>query len=137
MSGSSSHRVRTPPRVRFAPSEDRFNLKTAAETLAREPSGQRGHKQMALFRHGPATLALYLFETGASLPDHVVDGPVIIHVLQGRLKVATDQTEHDLPAGTLLRLAPNVRHDVSALERSQMLLTICVEGPGSHAVEEP
>ena len=132
MTDQPAGRLRTPPEQRFASSEEAVNLADAAEKLLAEPSGQHGHKQMALFRHGPATLALYCFDAGGRLPDHVVDGPVIIHALSGRLRVRTDQAEHALAAGQLLRLAPGVRHDVNADEPSQMLLTVCLEGPGSH-----
>ena len=127
------HRVRSRPQERFAPAEEEVDLNTAAEWLWNEPSaGRHGHRQMALFRHGPMTLALYCFEAGSSLPDHVVDGPVAIQVLKGRLRVHTDTSEHDLAGGQVLRLAPGVKHDVEATERSEMLLTVCIEGPNSH-----
>lgn len=125
--------LRTPPRERFAPKEDEVDLSRAAEALRAEPrAGERGHRQMALFRHGPATVALYTFEPGGRMPDHVVEGPVFIHVLKGRLTVTTRESTHDLGEGMLLRLSPSVAHDVKAVEQSEMLLTVCVEGPHSH-----
>ncbi|MFA9477356.1 AraC family ligand binding domain-containing protein [Phycisphaerales bacterium AB-hyl4] len=135
MSDGAEGRVRTPPRERFAPAEEMFDLAAVAEKLLAEPgSGRHGHRQMTLFRHGPATLALFCFEEAdARFPDHVVDGVVIIQVLKGRLTVHTEQSAHEMQAGQVLRLGPNVRHDVVAAEPSQMLLTVCVEGPGSHA----
>lgn len=136
MNRAEDGRVRTPPRERFATDEDRVDLETVAADLLAEPdSGQHGHRQMALFRHGPITLALFCFESaGSRFPDHVVNGPVFIQVLKGRLFVHTDDVRHELVAGQLLRLSPNVRHDVVAAEPARMLLTICLEGPGSHAV---
>lgn len=77
------------------------------------------------------TLALYLFEAGSRLPDHVVDGVVLIQVLEGRLQVTTEQGTHDLPAGHVLRLSAGVRHDVAAAQPSRMLLTIALDGPDS------
>jgi quercetin dioxygenase-like cupin family protein len=121
--------VRQPPRERFAPSEDEVDLQKAAEALRAEPNaGQHGHKQMALFKHGPETVALYCLEPGAKLPDHEVSGPVLIQVLAGRITVHTDQSQHTLKQGMLLRLSPHVRHDVEAIDASDMLLTVCVEG---------
>ncbi len=133
MNQTHDGRMRTPPLERFSPPEEVFDIDVAAAELLAEPGGgQHGHRQVALFRHGPATLALYCFETkGAKLPDHVVDGMVIIQVLKGRLNIHTDQADYDLPSGQLLRLAPGVRHDVVASEPSQMLLTVCVEGSDS------
>ncbi|MFW6060736.1 MAG: cupin domain-containing protein [Phycisphaeraceae bacterium] len=131
--GNSEPRVRPRPAERFAPAEDQVDLNEAVAQLWTEPNaGSHGHRQMALFHHGPATVALYCFEAGASLPDHVVDGSVTIHVLKGRLSVTTENGRRDLPAGHLLRLAPGVVHDVEASEQSEMLLTVCVEGPNSH-----
>lgn len=134
MGQDAQGRVRTPPRERFAPVEEMFDLEAAATQLLAEPgTGQHGHRQMALFHHGPATLALFCFEEeGAKFPDHVVDGVVIIQVIQGRLTVQTETAEHDMPAGRVLRLGPNVRHNVVATEPAQMLLTVCMEGSGSH-----
>lgn len=128
----TSTRLRPHPSKRFAPDEHVFDLKVAAAELKREPSGQHGHKQIALFKHGPATLALFVFDPGARLEDHVIDGPVIIQTLTGHLSVTTGERSYALPAGALLRLAPGVPHDVQASEASQMLLTVCVEGDSSH-----
>jgi len=124
---------RTPPRERFAVSEQQVDLAQAARALREEPgSGQHGHRQMALFRHGPETVALYSFEAGSTLPAHVVEGPVLIQALSGQLRVQTDSTSYDLAAGQLLRLSPNVTHSVEAIEASDMLLVVCIEGPNSH-----
>lgn len=129
MDHQSAGESRKPPRERFAPCEDEIHLPDAIAVLRAEPgAGQHGHRQMALFHHGQATVALYSFQAGAKLPGHVVDGPVIIHVLTGRLKVSTAADAHELPAGALLRLAPGVAHDVVAGEASDMLLTVCYEG---------
>ena len=49
----------------------------------------RRHRQMALFRHGLMTLALRLFNSGARLPNLVVDSPIITQVFNGELNVGT------------------------------------------------
>lgn len=126
-------RLREHPEQRFAPSQERFELSEVVQELHREPSGQHGHKQINLFKHGPATLALFHFEPASKFDDHVVDGVVIIQVLSGKLTVKTEEGDHQLKAGSVLRLAPGVTHSVEASEHSDMLLTICVEGPGSHS----
>jgi quercetin dioxygenase-like cupin family protein len=128
MSDHQPGQVRQPPRERFAPSEDEVDLQKAAEALRAEPNtGQHGHKQMALFKRGAETVALYCFEPGAKLKEHAVDGPVLIQVLAGQLNVTTPESSHRLSRGMLLRLSANVRHEVEAIESSDMLLTVCVE----------
>lgn len=121
-------RPRTPPRERFRPSEDVIDLPAATAKLLEEPpSNRHGHRQITLYKHGAETLALFHFDAGGGLSSHVVDGPVVIHVLDGSLTVATDHAEHELQAGQLLRLGAGVRHDVAAHESSRMLLTVFLE----------
>ena len=135
MTDESHDRPRPRPEKRFSKPQDHVDLGAAAEALLDEPQlTAQGHRQKALFRHGPATLALYCFEAGGHLPLHVVDGTVIIHVLEGSLRIRTPDAEHAISADHLLRLAPGVPHDLHADKPSRMLLTVCVEGPDSHAV---
>ncbi len=122
-------RRRTHPRDRFSVPQQVFNLPETIETLRNEAdSGQHGHRQMTLYKHGPATVALFLFEqTGANLREHSTDGFVTIHTLAGCLTVHAEGQTYSLPAHSLMTLAPNVPHDVVADEPSQMLLTVCLE----------
>ena len=130
---SSEGRLREHPEQRFAPDQELFELDQTVQKLHRESSGQHGHKQINLFKHGPVSLALFHFDAGAKMDDHSVDGVVIIHVLKGRLIVRTEEQNHEMGPNAVLRLAPNVMHSVEAKEHADMLLTICVEGPGSHS----
>ena len=116
-------RLREHPDVRFAPPQHVIDLRAAARELAQTPS-RRGHRQMALYRHGRITVALFTFDDGADLPEHVAAGAVTINVLDGRLRVRAGDVEHSLPAGNLLILAPGVRHAVHAEEPSTMLLQV-------------
>lgn len=128
-------RLRVHPEIRFAPREEVIDLNVLSDRLRHEPqAGQHGHWQEALFHHSHATIALYAFEPGSFLADHVVDGPVVIHLLDGHITVTTDTDTYQLQGGMLLRLAGGIRHDVTALENSHMLLTVLVEGPSSHAI---
>jgi len=123
-----SPRLREHPEQRFQPPQLQFDLETASATLLAEPlEVNRRHRQETLYRHGPLTVALFLFEQGASLPQHVAEGVVTVQVLQGRLKMEAEGILHDLRAGSLLVLAPGVRHDVRATEPSRMLLTVCLD----------
>ena len=116
-------RPREHPDLRFAPPQLAIDLRAAARELAQAPP-RRGHWQKALYRHGRVTVALFTFEAGADLPDHVAAGTVTINVLDGRLRVSAGGAEHLLPAGNLLILAPGVRHAVHAEEASTMLLQV-------------
>ena len=118
-------RLREHPSDRFDTDQAVFDLAEAAATLRAEPgAGQHGHRQQVLHRHGPTTIALFVFEQGASLPPHTTDGVVIIQAVQGELRVGAGDREHKLPAGSLVTLAPGVRHKVYAVKPSVMLLTV-------------
>jgi quercetin dioxygenase-like cupin family protein len=128
MSDAPQHRLRPHPSVRFAENEQTFSLDREIDGLLKEQdAGQHGHRQKALFAHGPMTVALYAFEAGSRLPDHVVDGDVIIQVLEGHVVVSTGETDRHLHSGQILVLAPGVRHDLAAEEASRLLMTFCLE----------
>jgi quercetin dioxygenase-like cupin family protein len=123
-------RRRQAPVERFAASQHTFDLRQAAAELAAEPSvTTQRHRQKTLYRHGRATIALFLFEAGSSMPTHTAAGAVTINVLEGRLTVKAADQQHDLPAGRLLVLASGVPHDVVAAERSIMLLQVHLDQP--------
>jgi quercetin dioxygenase-like cupin family protein len=123
-------RGREHPTARFAAPQHELDLRAVAAEMARTPA-RRGQRQRALYHHGRLTIALFTFDAGAGLPDHVAAGVVTINVLDGRLRVRSGGVDHDLPAGKLLVLAPRVRHDVLAEEPSKMLLQVYLDDPAA------
>lgn len=121
------HRLRPSPSERFAGPEHRIELASALDALRKEPhEGKDGHRQITVFRKGPLRLVLFAFEAGGTLPAHRAPGLVVIHVLRGTVSVRTPSETHDLTAGRILVLDPEVVHDVKAHEQADMLLTISV-----------
>lgn len=130
----SETRQRERPQTRFAKAQDVLDLNDEFRELMAEPeSGQHGHRQKALIREGPLTAAIYALDAGSRWPDHVVDGVVLIHLLEGHVQVATGEGSLELKPGQMVRLASGVRHDLSAIDASRVLLTIALEGPDSHS----
>jgi quercetin dioxygenase-like cupin family protein len=126
---SDGDRPREHPEVRFAPDQHAIDLRAVARELEEAPA-RRGQRQKALYRHGRLTVALFTFDAGAGLADHVAAGVVTINVLDGRLRVFAGGVENTLPAGNLLVLAPGVRHDVHAEQPSTMLLQVYLDDEG-------
>lgn len=127
--GGEGERLRTPPRERFAPPMEFFDLEAAAAELASEPSpAMQGHRQKMLYRHGGTSVSLFLFDAGAGLREHRTNGTVLIQALSGRLRVEAEGRPHEVSAGRLLVMSPGVPHDVHALEASRMLLTVSLGG---------
>lgn len=134
-----SERLRQHPGDRFSGPQHRYNLDEVAETLKEEfEAGQSGHRQETLYKHGPTTIALFLFGHLTRLPPHRAEGVVTIHVLEGHLQVAAEGQVHDLHARQLLVLAPGVEHGVVAMAESRMLLTVhldaCAANPSVRGV---
>ena len=119
-------RLREPPRDRLSGATQHVDLAHMAAALRAEPhDGTAGHRQIVVVRRGAMSVILFVFEEGGLLPDHRAPGDIIIHVLAGRLEVTLEHDSVELARGQFLSLAPNQPHSVRALERAEMLLTIC------------
>ncbi|MCL5769731.1 MAG: AraC family ligand binding domain-containing protein [Planctomycetes bacterium] len=128
MSAESSARLREPPEQRFAGPVHLIDLRKAGKRLLAEPPHPtQGHRQITLYRHGAATLALFHFGPGGSLVNHRANAVVNVHVMTGQVNVQTPQGTHRVEAGQMLVLAPNVPHDVQAVKTSRLLLTVCLK----------
>ena len=122
---TNKDRLRPPPSERFAGPEHRIDLAAALESLrGEEHESTDHHRQITVFHKGPLRMVLFTFEKGAGLPAHRAPGSVVIHTLRGCINVKTMNETHELPAGQLVILDPEVVHDVTAAEPSDMLLTI-------------
>jgi quercetin dioxygenase-like cupin family protein len=123
-------RRRPHPSGRFAGVEHVLDLPAALRALRAEPrTSTTGHRQIALLHHGPVRVVLFAFDAGGRLPEHHVPGWITIHVLRGALRVKTAEAVHELRAGQMLALAPEVPHDVDALEESDMVMGVYPAAP--------
>ncbi len=127
-------RLRTAPAERFAGQSHRFDLAEALKKLRAEAHPVRdGHRQVTSFHRAPVTKVLFAFDAGGAMPRHSAHGLVTIHVLDGRLMVQADGQDHELNAGQILVLNPDVFHDVRATEASTMLLTVHLQNDKQQA----
>ncbi len=131
---STPDRLRQHPDNRFEAAQHEIDLEQVAAKLLAEPLPQkRNHRQETLYKHGPVTVALFLFEAGGELPQHEAGGVVTVQVLAGRLRMTVEGEVHEMTAGQMLVMAPGVRHDVQAVEATRMLLTVCLEARKAEA----
>lgn len=128
-SGSGAgQRLRPPPVERFAGEVHVFDLQSALRQLRAEAhAGESGHRQVTIFHRAPVAKVLFAFEPGGELADHAANGLVTIHALEGHLTVQAAAQNHELEAGMMVVLSPNVRHSVRAAVASAMLLTVHLE----------
>ncbi len=123
----ATRRLRTDPRDRFANPEVCLRLDDEFAQLPKESASRQGHMQKALYRHGNTTTAIFTFDAGSGIDQHAVEGESIIHVIGGKMNVATAEHEYVLGPNDLLLLDPGVPHDLKAIEPSRMLMTFVRE----------
>lgn len=98
----------------------------AAELVARM-EGRRETRNLA--REAGVSVLLMVLEKGEGLDEHSADGTVIVQVLQGRAAMQTDEELIELRPGGLVMFQPDARHDLTAAERSVILLIVTGGNP--------
>jgi len=122
-------RLRASPSERFAGASHAFDVRAVVRVLRAEAHpAERGHRQVTIFHRAPVTQIVFACEPGGALADHTAHGLVMMHVVEGRLTVRTDEGDDALSAGYVLVLTPDVHYDVHALEASALLLTVHLDG---------
>jgi quercetin dioxygenase-like cupin family protein len=71
-----------------------------------------------------ARLVLFAFDSGQELTEHTAAMPVLLQVLDGRLRVTADGRDVLLAPGGVVHLEARVPHSVLALQPSRLLLTM-------------
>ena len=125
MTSADDQRLRPHPDTRFAQPSTCVDLHAVAAALRSESNtGERGHRQETVFKHGNVTVALFVFDRFSHLAEHVAQGIVTMHVLKGAMKISAGTVEHELKAGQMLVLDAGVRHALKAEEESEVLVSV-------------
>lgn len=69
-------------------------------------------------------VVLIAMDAGATMKEHHTDGTTSIQVLQGKLCVHIEDKAQHLQTRQMLTLAAGIKHDLEALDDSDLLLTI-------------
>jgi quercetin dioxygenase-like cupin family protein len=77
-----------------------------------------------VLRAAGARLVLFAFDAGQELTEHTAAMPVLLQVLDGRLRVTADGRDVRLAPGGVVHLEARVPHSVLALQPSRLLLTM-------------
>ncbi len=121
----SDDRLRQAPAERFATDHLVFDLHAEIAALRAEPSSPRhGHRQKTLYKHAGRTVALFVMDAGAVLPEHAAGGTVTVQTIEGSIDVNASGRMHTLRVGMMLVMAPGVRHDVRATASAAFLLQV-------------
>lgn len=110
---------------RLSDSAALFDMGAEFAKLESEADGSvAGHRQITLFKGHKTTVAIFAFQSGGGMREHAAPGIVTIQVLRGALQIHVGGELHQVREHNVLVLPPGVRHDVTALEDSRMLLTV-------------
>lgn len=120
----SDRRVRESPEHRFDASVLAFDLSAEAASIRSEGPSRNGHRQKTLFKGGTRTVALFVVDAGAELPEHRAAGIVTIQSVEGEVMVTANGRSHALGSHGLLVLAPDVLHSVKAASPASFLLQV-------------
>ena len=122
---TAPERLRAHPKGRLASLVQIMGLASVAEQLRAElHDSVDGHRQIAIVRHGPVTMILFVFDAGGSLKEHRAEGVVTMQVIAGHVQITADGEVLEARTGELVALATDVRHSVRAVVASEMLLTM-------------
>lgn len=101
-----------------------FDLTDEMRTVRAELGTEHSRIARTLVKEGPLRLTLIGVGPGGGMHEHVSEGPITIHALDGTIVVRAGSEIRTLAAGGLTALDGGVRHDVSSNDGGLFLLTL-------------
>lgn len=103
--------------------------------LKQEPTWRTAKRNaMTLVKQPIFRVVLVALQAEAEIGEHETEGPITVHVLEGRVAIRVDGEDLVLGTGQLLILRSGLRHTMRAQEDAAFLLTLTTEGlhPAEH-----
>lgn len=116
------------PESRFAAPVQSFDLHAEVAALRASAPAKHGHRQKALLKIGGHTIAIFVLDAGAQLPEHHAAGTVCIQPIEGEVVVTSQGRSQTLGPGHIQTLAPRVPHAVKADRQAAFLLHVSLVG---------
>lgn len=102
-----------------------FDLESEIKQMTDEHPGNSSDRYTkVLAKTDSYRLLLVSLKKNAHIREHQVEGRIFIQTLQGEIHVGDREETKKLTKGCLATLAPNQKHDVSALDDSIFALII-------------
>lgn len=106
-----------------------FQLREEQDALLEKArSASTGRTAKTLVKEGPLRMTLIAMRKGARMRKHHVEGQTSVHVLRGRMLVASEAGPADLGAGGVVVFDDSVEHDVIAQSDCVFLVTMSWHG---------
>jgi quercetin dioxygenase-like cupin family protein len=88
------------------------------------PIPRQATTSRALLHNDVVRVVVFAFDTGEQLSEHTAAKPVVVQLLEGRMRFHLDGVDHQLAAGDVVYLAPGAPHALEALEPSRLSLVL-------------
>jgi quercetin dioxygenase-like cupin family protein len=84
---------------------------------------------ITIFKTDNLTTVLTCMHKGAAIKDNTVDGLFQVQVIEGKVRVTTEEGDMEMRENEMITLHPKVYHNIEALKKSTLLLqTITMNG---------
>jgi len=77
-----------------------------------------------LVKNKAGTVTAFAVDTGQALSEHTAPFDALLHVVEGRARLAIGATTHEVDGGQIVRLPAHTPHSVAADHRFKMLLVM-------------
>jgi quercetin dioxygenase-like cupin family protein len=93
------------------------------EQLKDEKAWEKNDRNgITIFKTKNLTTVLTCFHKHAVIKNNVVDGLLQVQVLEGKIRITTDEGDAEMREGDMITFHPNVNHSIEALKKSTLLL---------------
>lgn len=100
------------------------NLK---ELLDAAPPADERLKTQRIFQGEGATMVRLTFAAGQEMREHSTNSPLIVQVIAGDVRFNIGDEDLELTTGSILHVAPGIRHALEARTEAHLLLTLCMK----------
>lgn len=89
-----------------------------------------GSKVTALVKTNDLVVLQLIIPTGEDVPVHQLQGPIVVHCLQGRISLTATGEAYELRAGQLVYYSANEPFSMLGIEHAVVLVTVVLPRSG-------
>lgn len=97
-----------------------------SELIQAAPPAEERQQLQRIFQGEGATLVRLTFVAGQEMREHATNSPLIVQVLAGEVRFDIGEDQLELTTGSILHVAPGIRHALKAHTEAHLLLTLCM-----------
>lgn len=112
-----------------------FDMRALVQQIKSEEAWRKGERAtMPLFKAERMRVLLVALRAGMTLASHRADGPITVHMLEGRIAFSAEAQTVILGEGQMLGLQAGLPHAVEVSEDAVFLLTLAPARPAPSRV---